>query len=502
MGKIKSAFLLALMSLLIAALCFICTVSFASGIKYFNSVVSLTQKDVNFGGSLVDDESYVGGAYTALYYPEGVISAKEYEDNLNGYTEDKAEDKQEYADSYVPHANGAIYLEKEVVCDEKGKVTDEFRANFASTVELVRGRLDRMHENGARIDVVDEFTLRITLPTAMQSQSYALAFLTYTGEFTILYGTDEDTATQILPARNDKTIDEYVKGARARSRQGTSYVVVEFTGEGRDVLKKTTDGIDDNSSNYLYFKIGDDTIVSLPISSQITDKKLFISSSSYTSEMARAVSITMDTALTSSADDISITAEDLFFNRAAYGDDALTLLYIAFGVYFVVMMALFFVRYHGLAFAHLYSFLLFLFPMLLCIWAIDFLYIGVETAIALMLAGVLLSASNAAVYETARREYAQGKTLASSVKSAYKKCFWHIFDIHIVVALFSFVTFAVALTSLSAFAFVLGLATVFSGICSLLVGRFAWAIMSACTKNAGAFAGFKRNLEDTDESDE
>ena len=500
MGKKKSALFLALMTILIAALCFICTVSFSSGIKYFNSVVSLTQKDANFGNSLIDGESYTGGAYTATYYPEGVISAKEYEDNLGGYANEK--DKQEYAAGYISHANGAIYLEKEVVCDKDGKVSDDFTKNFASTVELVRARLDKMHVNGARIDVVDDFSLRITLPTAMESQSYVLSFLTYTGEFTVLYGTSEDTATQILPARNDKTIDEYVKGARSRTRQGNSYVVVEFTSEGRDVLKSTTDGVDENGSNYLYFKIGDSTIVSLPISSQLTEKTLYISSSSYTTSMARAVSIAMDSALRASADDISITGEDLFFNRAAYGDNALMLLYIAFGAYFVVMAVLFFVRYHGLAFAHLYSFLLFLFPMLLCIWAIDFLYIGVETALALMLAGVLLSASNAAVYEAARKEYAQGKTLAYSVKAAYKKCFWHIFDIHIAVALFSFVTFAVALTSLSAFAFVLGLATVFSGVCSLLVGRFTWAIMSACTKNAGAFAGFKRNLEDTDEIDE
>ena len=500
MGKIKSAILLALMTILIAALCFISTVSFSSGIKYFNSVVSLTQKDANFGNGLIDGESYTGGAYTATYYPEGVIPAKEYEDNLGGYTDDK--DKQEYADSYVPYANGAIYLEKETICDNNGKPTDEFCKNFASTVALVRGRLDKMHVNGARLDVVDAFTLRITLPTAMNSQSYVLAFLTYTGEFTIYYGTKEDTATQVLPARNDKTIDEYVKGAHTRTRQGNSYVVVEFTSEGRDVLKRTTDGVDDSGSNYLYFKIGDDTVVSLPISNQITEKKLYISSSSYTADMARAVAIAMETALGASADDVSVAAGDLFFNRAAYGNNALMLLYIAFGAYFVVMAVLFFVRYRGLAFAHLYSFLLLLFPMLLCIWAIDFLYIGVETAIALMLAGVLLSASNAAVYETARKEYAQGKTLAYSVKEAYKKCFWHIFDIHIAVALFSFVTFAVALTSLSAFAFVLGLATVFSGVCSLLVGRFTWAIMSACTKNAGAFAGFKRNLEDTDEIDE
>ena len=64
MGKIKSAILLALMTILIAALCFISTVSFSSGIKYFNSVVSLTEKDAYLGGNLVDGETYIGNDVT------------------------------------------------------------------------------------------------------------------------------------------------------------------------------------------------------------------------------------------------------------------------------------------------------------------------------------------------------------------------------------------------------------------------------------------------------
>ena len=55
-----------------------------------------------------------------------------------------------------------------------------------------------------------------------------------------------------------------------------------------------------------------------------------------------------------------------------------------------------------------------------------------------MLASVLLCVSNAVTFESARKEYALGKTMTSSVKTGYKKCFWKLFDLHIVVAIIAF----------------------------------------------------------------
>ena len=159
--------------------------------------------------------------------------------------------------------------------------------------------------------------------------------------------------------------------------------------------------------------------------------------------------------------------------RALYGDSALVYMYIAFGVLFVAMMVFFFVRYGLLGFVHLYTYLLFLLVTLLCMWSLSFITISTGTFAAVLLASVLLSASQAIVYENARKEYAAGKTVAAAVKNAYKKCFWHIFDLHIVVAGVSFITYAIALTQLSGFAFMLGLCTLFSGICALAVGLLA-----------------------------
>ena len=82
--------------------------------------------------------------------------------------------------------------------------------------------------------------------------------------------------------------------------------------------------------------------------------------------------------------------------------------------------------------------------------------------------------------------------MTSSVKTGYKKCFWKLFDLHIVVALIAFLVYAIALTGLQTAAFVLGLGTLFSGVATLLVNRFGWAVMMGTSKQPGKFCNFKR----------
>ena len=85
--------------------------------------------------------------------------------------------------------------------------------------------------------------------------------------------------------------------------------------------------------------------------------------------------------------------------------------------------------------------------MTLCIWAIDFLSLGVGSVLAVLFGAIVLSVSDAMAYEYARKEFATGKTMTFAVKSGYKKCFWHIFDMHIVLAALGFIAYFIALTT-------------------------------------------------------
>lgn len=496
MGKKTSVAALIAMSILIAVMCFVCLIPFEYGtnnLHRFNSVLEMTDKDMGLGGYYAsENEGYNGGGLTAVYYPEGVISARQYADDLAGKSD--ADDIQEYKDKYV--ACGSLYLEREVACVKNSdEISEDFTESFANAAALMRDKVARLHVNGARVEVADGFTLRVSLPYAMDSQSFVFTALASMGELTVKFGSDEASAETIMPARPTDPITDYVKGAGAATRQGTPYVDINLTKKGREILKNVTTAEGDAApTGNLYIYVGETAIITLSVTDTFDSSTLYVTSDSYTTEVSRAVAASLDTSIHGVQTELEFSIKEMYRFHATYGENALTLLYVAFGVCFVGMMAYFAVRYRVLAFAHLFSYALFLFPMILCMWAISFVQISVETVVAVLLAGLMLSFSNALFYERTKKEFAAGKTLRSAAKAGYKRSFWLIFDLHIAVALLSFMIYFIALTPLSTFAFTLGLATAFSGVCSLAINRLSFECMTAFSRKAHTLCNFKREV--------
>ncbi len=496
MGKTKSAICLTLITLVIAVLCIVCFVSFPCGeIQYYNSLLSLADKDADLGGYLIGETAYVGGGYFVVYYPEGVISSREYEETSRDLTGDELD---EYQDKYVSYANGAVYLEKEVVCEEgTSEVSETFNEDFNRIVELMKERYESLHVEGTRLQIRDDYTIRAFLPSTMDASVSAFRQFTYTGEFSVRAGSDEDSAEIVFPSQKGtkRTADYYVKSVSARSSGGTDYLIFNMTDEGRQAIADATA----DATGYLYFYVGDNVVVSLTISEQIDQNSLAISGG-FTSETSAIIAALIDTAIKSGeSDDLALNMSEISFEKAGFGENALTLLYIAIGAISVAMIVFFLIRYRRLAFAHIYSYLVFLIAMTLCIWAGSALYIGVGTVAAVAITAFVLCLSNAISYEYARKEYEGGKTMTFSIKTGYRKCMWHIFDIHIVLAVLGLLIYLIALTELSIFGAVLALGAVFSGICSLLLNRFFWYIMMPFAKNQSKFCHFKRTEVDDDE---
>lgn len=524
MGKVKSAIFIAFYTLIIVALGFVCFVSFPFGdnnVNKFNSVLSMTQKDFDLGGYYGEGEDYyLGGGYAGMYYPEGVVSAKEYEENLEGYEalvasykekiaaetdakvkselETKLKDAQEvlddYRNDYVAYGK-ALYLfkgndEEEGIVGEDNLPTEEFKTAFASVVKTVTDRYALLRQDGVRVEVQDEYAIRVVVPQEMDSEASALLYFSYTGALTVRYGTSEDSAVTIMPVRSTDSITDYIKSVTPVYGNGSNYVHVNFTKEGKKVISDRTA---DATSGTIYFYVGDHSVIQLSIDSQLdANDGLYISSSQgYTREVASTVATVLSTSLKGTENDLALGFGGTYLLRAGYGNNALMLLYIAFGVMTLAMLVFFFVRYHLLGFVHLYTYLLFTIATVLCVWSIPFLTLSVESFTAFMLMAAVLSVSDAVTFEYARKEYALGKTMTSSVKTGYKKCFWHIFDLHIVLAIAGFVGFGIALTNLTSFLFMIGLLAVFSGLGSLAINRFTWTTMMALTKKKKAFCNFK-----------
>lgn len=518
MGKVKSAICLILTTLIIVAACFFVTVTFTydDGLHSWHSLINLTKKDATLGGTLVNGE-YSGGSYVAVYYPDGVISESEYENNLEGYDaaieeyeariaagEDLQESLQETQDKRTEYAEkytkvGSLRLETEKAIKD-GKVTDEFQTNFNNNVSALKERFGALHIDGAKLTVRDGYTVQATLPQMAGSQDAVFTWFAYTGELTVLFGTDADSANKVLPEnKRDAVITDYISSVSTRTAaDGQHYVSVTFTKEGAAVINTAT--ADASSSSALFFKMGDDTVISLRVDSQLDQRTLYIGGNNvYTEETVAATAALLNGALKGTPTELKMTCGDVHQLPASFGDNALMLVYIAFGVCFAGMMAFFFARYGLLGFVHLYNYLLFLLALLIAVWGVPFLYLSTGTVLAILLASVLIAVSTAVTYEYARKQYATGKTMAVSVKNGYKKCFWHIFDIHIALAAFSFILYAIALPGLTAFAFTLGLGVLFSGVCTLAIGRLNWAAMMSLSKNQSGFCRFKKEeVEDDD----
>lgn len=497
MGKVKSAIVLTLITIVIAVLCVVCFVPFpcdGNGLNYFNSILGIAEKDADLGGYLIGETEYVGGGYSAVYYPEGVISGRDYENNLAASSE---EEKDDYAADYTPYAGGAIYLEKETVLDGT-EVSESFKEDFARAVSVIEERFERLHVAGASVRITDDYTVSVSLPASYEMAGAAFEYLGRMGEFTVSFGSEEASAEVIIPAQHgtEHPASYYIKNVTSRTASGVSYVIFDMTEEGQEAIAEATEGA---SGSYLYFAIGGETLITLTVAEQIDQSSLYISGS-YTQDSADLVATIVDTAIESGTEnDLSLSVGEMHRENASFGNDALVMLYIALGVLLAASAVFFFVRYGRLGFAHLYTMLTYLIAMTLCLWAIDFLTIGVGTVLAVLAGAVVLSISDAMAYEYARREFATGKTMTFAVKSGYKKCFFHIFDAHIVLAALGFITYFIALTELAAFAFTLGIAMFFSGLCTLAVDRFCWYIMMPFAKDKAKFCRFKR--EEVEEDD-
>ncbi len=298
-----------------------------------------------------------------------------------------------------------------------------------------------------------------------------------------------------MPAteRKDDVIGDYIKSAGTRSgANGVSAVTIELTEKGRKALHSATEGATQDASVTIFFMVGENTVLRMGTYQPLDESSLTISSTSMTEMEAKTDAILIDTTLNSVSTDLTFKVAGQTAYHAQYGENALMMLYIVYAALAVIMLVFFFVRYRLLAFAHLYTYLLFVCASVLCVWAIPFLSLSTETFTAFLLTSVLLSVADAVTFENVRKEYALGKTMTSSVKTGYQKCMWKLFDLHIVLALIGFFTFFVALPPFSSFAFVLGLTSVFSGLGALIVNRFNWAILMAYTPKKGAFCNFKR----------
>ncbi len=514
MNKIKSAVALFLITVLILGVCFMCAVSFSYGSegKTFNSIVNMMSKDTYLGNMLADGlvDNYVGGSYSAVYYPEGVISAQEHADNLAGLLEaveeaegEEAETRQKAYDDYEAKyaEHGSVYLDKEVACDDDGAVTEEFEAEIEEVYTLLRARLEKIREEGVRLERRDDYTFGITLPDYSGSAAIMLNYFSYTGNVVMGYGSDADSATKLTPA-DGESVRDYIKGiSSGTGATGVSYVAIEFTKKGRELVASWTADATSSSAVTLFFYVGEHSVISLSAQEVINEGTIYASgsgSSAFTESTAKATAVALETALFTAQPETALTIGNAVRTPAAFGDLAYVLILAAFGALIVGMAVFFIIRYRALAAAHLYTFVIWLLTMILLVWGIPMLHFGLDAIAAILLSGTLLCVADVTVFEAVRKEYAAGKTVSAAIKAGYKKCLLPAIDLHAVLALFAVIAFAISLTELQVFALTLLIGVALSALSTIAVSRFHWVALMSFAKDKAAFCNFRKEVREDD----
>ncbi len=552
MSKTKSVVMTTLLTIVIVVLCLVCvvpefTVPFRVGGIWnkYNSVVSVT----SYGSDL-------GGGYSAVYYPEGVVSAEDYAKQVNTFegeldaaireylgidadeahtldelktlyensakgskaVDDALYNVTEYVDEYVAYnsanfpaikddkvTNAALYLKVNEVCaaisGQAGQyaIKDDFKADFENTVKVIAKRFDKKNLKSLDVSVKDGVTVQVSVPRTVEDPEALFTQMGYTGEF-VLKSHDKVA----LKAGPQTAMTAYFKKVTSISSGDEGVVRFDLTEEGREQIRKITETLrTDETDATLYFYIGDNQIIGLGLGEQtegIDEDALFISGS-FTPESAENVAIVVESALKDGTVDLALSVSETTDYTVTAGSNAMNIVYIVFAAVMVAMFAFSIIRYKGLGVTHAYAYLSYLICMLMFIAFLPGMALSASGVLAVALTSVMMVLSNYYIFENIRKEFNTGKTLSSAIKAGYKRSLSPMLDMHIVLFVIGLVLFFASIGEVATFAYIFLLGVLMSGISTLLLTRYYWYIMRGLVASSKQhqFSGFKREVSEDDE---
>ena len=506
MGKKKSIVLMDLLTIVIVVLCAITVVpSFAipGTVKIWNPAV----KQYDLGTDL-------GGGYYAYYYPQGIISESEYKTNLemleeaakSASAEEKAEKEEEvaeYKDAYIAH--GGLYLSKDpemgILEDDKTTVKQDFIDAFDEVLAEIISRYEQKGYADYRISVVDDYAIRVQLPssevteekTAFQNVSSTLALFAETGELEIKLG------DALVDERAEYEVNEIIKSFSVDTKYEVAYIKVKFTDVGKDMLKAYEEATGEDK---LTITLGGETVMEITAADHIDGRYAVRYPVANDSEIGyvETMAILLNSALDNGAFDIEfrdVASSDIRTYDAVYGENTLTLLYIALAVVIVAIIAYAIVAMGGFGVAGAYSTVSYLIVTALCFAFISggVFEVSLGTVLVFVMGLVLMNVLNVHVYNAIKAEFALGKTVESSVKGGYKKTLFGIVDIYAVLLLGA-VALLIGAAGLHTLALQALICIVTGAFCNLLWTRIINVMLLSASKNKYKYFRFVREDDD------
>lgn len=501
MGKVKSAIITSLLVIAILVAAFFGVASFnVSKTQRYNSIAS----GIHLGGE------YSGYAYATLY-PEGVISAQDY----NFLDED---DAKEY------RAEAGVYVGNDVD-------VEDLKTKVAADAEKINKRFSDKGLSSYTVTVEDGITVRVAVPTNYTYAAYTganasgrstdysvasgtLSYLTADG-YMMLRTTDStasstDTATTGSARKDEFTdtvtvngsstysltgytedVNAFFKGVNSFTVGSTSVISFDLTEKGRERMQEITSYVANTSSQTLYVFLGETQMLQVSCTEAIDSDVLQFTSSDANS--AQNSAIALHSAINGGALELSYEEIDTVYSSVATGGEyAAVLAVCACLVIMIAVIVALVVKYKKLGIVVGLNVLVY---ALVLLYALFLLKVQVTAAVLVTaVAGLaLLAFTNVYVFEEVRRQCKTGKTLQSAVKAAYKRTVLPVVDFHVVLFVLALLLAFVAGGEVAACGHVLVVAVLSSYVLYWFT-RFMWYVTSSQVKDKFRFGGFKREV--------
>lgn len=376
---------------------------------------------------------------------------------------------------------------KVVESDDSTDFDDEFNATFLRIKSLV----DQKNYQGAYVYKGTDNIIRIETPIIEDSR--ALLNEIGLGQFKIR--TSSSSSGEVIISGDD------VEFSVATTSNTTGYwgTYIQFKEEIAEVLSSLTQNAS-SSEVTLYFYRGDteDYFFSLPVSSQITNDFLFISSSTGAMTQENAVQLAISISCGSMPTVVKLQGEVSVLNPL---NGALLGLSIALGVMTLFALIILGVVYRELGLLSMLSILFYVGGILFLTQAIPVITLNALSLGAMILGLILVFTGNVFILEKIRGEYAIGKKLNTSIKTGYKNSINFIVDIYGAISLISLVSYFAFSGIFKSFAMLLLTGTLLSCLSTLFITFILTESYSNINKNDGKRVNFVRegNVNETEE---
>lgn len=488
MGKGKSVALTIVFTVIIAFLIAMCVVpSFTLPFTVNGSV-----QDYNSVLNVVAYDSQLDGGYYSVFYPDGVLPQAEYEAEYEAKKAVSEKSAEEYAAKYTKH--GALYLENDIM--ENGDADAEFKEEFAQMTRVVCARFEAMDLNYLRIDILDDYSLKVEVSKEVTSPDSVFGILSASGEFTISH---TSRTLPYFPA-NSHTMDYFIKSVELATSGGSPYVKINFTSDGRERFKSVSSIISsDEDDQTISFNVGETSVISFSLNEELDQDSLYISG--YSENLtAKAVAVLFDSCLNESdVINVEINASTTRTMESSVTDNAMTFVYIVFGAVMLFIIVFSIAKYRGMGAAHIYGFLSYLIIEVMIVALVGYIYLSTSGIIAIMLGLLLTTLSTFYTYSVIRKEFESGKRIESAIKDGYKKTLLPLIDMYAVLIIATIFMIFVGTSALSMFAQTLIFALISSAASSLLLTRIYLAMLMGLAKDKFKFCNFAREIDDDED---